>query len=86
MNRTRKAIFAAVFSFLPLSFFAEDFITDGTPVHLAFKYKKGDMYRILSTVDEDVYVNHLINHHSVIVNRVSAAVTDVDTAARRSHN
>lgn len=86
MNRTRKAIFAAVFSFLPLSFFAEDFITDGTPVHLAFKYKKGDMYRILSTVDEDVYVNHLINHHSVIANRVSAEVTDVEKDGSGIHN
>ena len=47
---------------------------------LSFKYKKGDTYRILSKVEEDVFVNNEKNHHSEIVNRVSVAVTSVDAA------
>ncbi len=46
-------------------------------VKLEFKYKKGDIYRILSTVEEDVYVNRRKSHSSIIINRVSAEVTDV---------
>ena len=42
-----------------------------------FKYNKGDTYRILSTVHEDVFVNGMLNHQAEIVNRISVEVTDV---------
>lgn len=49
---------------------------------LRFKYKKGDNYRVLSTVTETVKVNGLLNHKAEIVNRVSARITDTDKNGR----
>ncbi len=46
-------------------------------VKFEFKYKKDDSYRILSTVEEDIFYNRVKSHHSVILNRVTAKVTDV---------
>lgn len=43
-----------------------------------FKYAKSDEYRILSTVTEDILVNHRFDHSSKIVNRISVNVTDVE--------
>lgn len=45
---------------------------------LEFRFKKGDKSRILSTVEENVYLNGALNHTSVILNRISCEVTDVD--------
>lgn len=45
---------------------------------LEFKFKKGDKSRILSTVNENVYLNGQLNHTSEILNRISSEVTDVD--------
>ena len=56
---------------------AEEYDTSGPAVEFTFQYQKGDSYRILSTVEEDVFVNMNFNHHAQIVNRVSATVTDV---------
>ena len=52
--------------------------TSGGEVLFKFKYNKGDSYRILSTVNEDVFVNMRYDHHGEIVNRVSAEITDVN--------
>mgnify|MGYP002861828478 FL=1 len=49
---------------------------------LRFKYKKGDNYRVLSTVNETVKVNGRLDHTAEIVNRVSAHITDVDKNGR----
>ncbi|MCQ2594997.1 MAG: OmpA family protein [Treponemataceae bacterium] len=46
--------------------FAEEFL---------FKYNAGDNYRILSTVQEDVYFNGIFSHHAEIVNRIGVDVT-----------
>ena len=46
--------------------------TTGPSVQFKFKYQKGDRYAILSTVNEDVFVNMRYDHHDEIVNRVSA--------------
>lgn len=86
MKRIAKFLLAAVLCFSSFFIFAEEYKTDGDPVKFSFKYKKGDMYRILSTVDEDVYVNHRLNHHSIIVNRVAAEVTDVEKDGGGIHN
>ena len=75
-----KRLFFSIFLTLSFCTFAQDYITNGGAVKFTFKYKKGDMYRILSTVDEDIFVNHLPNHHSIIINRVTAEVTDVTAA------
>ncbi|MCR5620358.1 MAG: OmpA family protein [Treponema sp.] len=47
----------------------------GGPVKFEFKFKAGDKSRILSHVNEDVYVNYRLNRHSVILNRISMEVT-----------
>ena len=55
----------------------ETLITQGVPpAILSFKYKKGDSYRTLSKVHEDVFVNSRKNHHAEIVTRISAKITD----------
>lgn len=51
----------------------------------SFKYKKDDQYRILSKVNEDVFVNNEKNHHSEIVSRVSVHITDVKSNGSGIH-
>lgn len=43
-----------------------------------FNYAKGDSYRILSTVKEDVLVNGKLDHRAEIVNRISVDITETD--------
>jgi outer membrane protein OmpA-like peptidoglycan-associated protein len=46
------------------------------PFRFAFSHVKGDRYRALSTVDEDVYVNHRFAHSSRILNRIAYEIVD----------
>ena len=64
----------------------ENYDTSGGPVRFAFKYQKGDSYRILSTVNEDVFVNLHLNHSAEIVNRISTEVLDVNPDGSAIHN
>jgi outer membrane protein OmpA-like peptidoglycan-associated protein len=48
----------------------------GGPVRFAFSHVKGDKYRALSTVDEDVYVNRRLAHSVQILNRIAYEITD----------
>lgn len=41
-----------------------------------FKFNKGDKYKILSTVKEDLFINGQYDHYSEIVNRISVEVTE----------
>ncbi|PKL24198.1 MAG: OmpA family protein [Spirochaetae bacterium HGW-Spirochaetae-3] len=41
-----------------------------------FQYETGDKYRVVSTVDEDVYVNRRYSHSARIVNRIAFEVAD----------
>ncbi len=41
-----------------------------------FKYVTGDKYRVLSTVDEDIYINRRYYTSTEILNRISFSVTD----------
>lgn len=45
---------------------------------LEFKFKKGDTSRILSTVDENVYINGVLTHQAKILNRIFSKIIDVD--------
>jgi outer membrane protein OmpA-like peptidoglycan-associated protein len=45
-------------------------------VRFAFAYVKGDKYRALSTVNEDVYVNRRFAHSSRILNRIAFETAD----------
>lgn len=68
------------------SIFSAEYKTDGDAVKFQFKYRKGDVYRILSTVNEDIYVNHRKSHSSVIINRVTAEITDVEKDGSGIHD
>lgn len=48
-------------------------------VKFQFKQKKDDAYSYISTVEEDVYYNNYLNHHSQIINRISSRV--INTAS-----
>lgn len=76
----KKVISAALMmiSFAVASFSQNAVKPSQEPKLLQFKFKKGDNSRILSTVNEDVYLNGQLNHNSVILNRISCEVTDVD--------
>jgi outer membrane protein OmpA-like peptidoglycan-associated protein len=48
-----------------------------------YKHKAGDRYRILSTVNEDVYVNRRLSHRAEILNRIAVEVTEVNGGTGR---
>jgi outer membrane protein OmpA-like peptidoglycan-associated protein len=63
------AIFCfALFLFPVYPLAAEDFF---------YKHREGDRYRILSTINEDVYVDSVHNHRTEILNRIAVEVTSV---------
>lgn len=62
-------LFKGLFSFCAFS--------QEKPKLFEFKYKKDDRYRILSKVNEDVFVDNVINHNSEIVSRITIHITDV---------
>lgn len=72
----------ALFGFYLCSIFAQQteytYRNEG-PKKFEFKYRENDSYRILSTVNEDVYYNGIHHHTADILNRVSVKVTSVDT-------
>jgi outer membrane protein OmpA-like peptidoglycan-associated protein len=43
-----------------------------------FQYAKGDKYRILSTVNERVYVNKTLSHTAEILNKIAVEVTEAE--------
>jgi len=53
-----------------------------TPYRFAFSYVKGDKFRVLSTVDESVYINHRLAYSTQILNRIAYEIADA--AADRS--
>jgi outer membrane protein OmpA-like peptidoglycan-associated protein len=50
---------------------------------LFYKYKTGDKYRILSTVNEDVYINRRFSHRAEIVNRIAVEITESRNGSAR---
>lgn len=69
----------------PLAVTAETYNTSGGAVQFEFKYQEGDSYRILSTVNEDVYVNMRLNHKAEIINRISTQVLSVNSDGSATH-
>lgn len=47
----------------------------------AFRYQAGDKYKILSEVEEEVYVNGQFSHQAEILNRIAVEVEDVRNGA-----
>jgi outer membrane protein OmpA-like peptidoglycan-associated protein len=48
----------------------------GAPLRFAFSYAKGDKFRVLSTVDEDVYINRRLAYSTEILNRIAYEIAD----------
>lgn len=46
------------------------------PILLRFNYSKGSKYKVISTVDEDVYINRRYSHSARIINRIAFSVKD----------
>ena len=42
-----------------------------------YKFRDGDKYRVIATVNEDVYVNRRLSYHAEILDRISMEVTGV---------
>ncbi|MDR1869515.1 MAG: OmpA family protein [Treponema sp.] len=50
-----------------------------------YKYNKGDRYRILSVVNQEVFINSVLSHRAEILNRIAVEVTDARDGKGR-HN
>ncbi len=48
-----------------------------------YKYTEGESYRILSSVQENVFFNGHLSHYAEVVNRISAKVTKVEGRSAR---
>ena len=72
-------------SMIVLSFFLLGGILSAQGLLFEFKYREGDSYRVLSTVQEDVFLNNSFHHHAEIINRVSVKVTGLDKNGRGIH-
>lgn len=77
------SLYTAVFSqtgrsVQPVQSYSTHYNVTESPLKLEFHQQKGDKFRILSTVTEDVYVNRQFNHRGLIINRVSVNVPEVN--------
>lgn len=95
MKNLKKILTLTLIALINLSTFSqtkkapqetEHYDTSGGPVKFEFKYRKGDSYRILSTVNEYVYVNRKLHRKAEIINRISTTITDVDSEQNATHN
>lgn len=73
-SRNKKIILALAVSFLMFPFFSSE---NDEEVLFRFKFNKDDKSRILSTVDEEVYIEGNLSHQAKILNRISSVVTSV---------
>jgi len=48
-----------------------------------YKHQQGDKYRIISTVNEDVYMDRKLNHKAEILNRISVDIVSVSNGKGR---
>ena len=46
-------------------------------LELSYNYRSGDKYRILSTVNQDIYVDRKLGYKAEIVNRIAMEVTEI---------
>ena len=68
MAMNRKHLFLTMSLLCLASLHAQDF---------QYKHHEGDKYRIISTVNEDVYIDRVLNHRARILNRISVEIVSV---------
>jgi len=73
INR-KRLIFSAAFLFCFFSLGAQDF---------RYKHNEGDKYRIISTVNEDVYIDRKLEHQARILNRIAVEIVSVSDGKGR---
>lgn len=56
---------------------------DVQPQKFRFKYTQGEKYRVITEVNEDVYINGVHSHGSMIMNKVSVDTAEVKDGAGR---
>jgi outer membrane protein OmpA-like peptidoglycan-associated protein len=59
------------------------FISAGGAEEFVYLYAAGDKYRILSTVNEDVYIDRRFSHRAEILNRVAIEIKDAADGSGR---
>jgi len=75
MNKTKPA---GVFALFLLAFISQFLNPQGAAGEVfEYRYTAGSRYRILSVVDEAVFVNSVLSHRVEILNRISIEVTGV---------
>ena len=82
MKKQTVLFFPLLFSL----FFAYAQSNEQEGILFKYKYKDGDNYRILSTVQEDVIRNYRMDHKGEIVNRISVKVTKVNPDGSAEHD
>ena len=70
----RKLLFLAIFFFLGHS---------ARAIELSYKYNAGDKYRIVSTVNEDIFVDRVLSYRAEIINRISMEISSVSGGLAR---
>ena len=70
MKRVFLVIIAAVLAIVP-----------ATAIEFRFNYETGDRYKILSQVDESVFINGVYSHSADILNQISIEIADADEGA-----
>jgi outer membrane protein OmpA-like peptidoglycan-associated protein len=68
MAMNRKHLFLAASLLCLASLSAQDF---------RYQHHEGDKYRIISTVNEDVYIDRKLNHRAEILNRIAVEIVSV---------
>ncbi|MFW5689720.1 MAG: OmpA family protein, partial [Spirochaetota bacterium] len=43
-----------------------------------FVYEEGEQYRVISTVEQDVWTNGVYRHHATVLNRISISIPEVE--------
>jgi len=74
IKNNKRLIFSII---LPLGLFslnAQDF---------RYKHHEGDKYRVISTVNEDVYIDRRLNHRAEILNRIAVEIVSVSDGKGR---
>jgi outer membrane protein OmpA-like peptidoglycan-associated protein len=81
MSKSNIRIKKIVFYFLAIGFTIQSSALWGE--QFFYKHRTGDKYRILSTVNEEVYINRRLSHRAEILNRIAVEITEIQNEIAR---